>query len=160
MSFDITVEGGKSVKLKTAGKYCDRDIVVTSTGGGTEDLDDALTEQEELIDELREVLMGKASGGGSAYDFEWARVYEIEIGENTVKNSSDAVTYVKTLVDSYSTSLIILMSPLTVNNQLVLCGATGVTRCRDGKIANTTVGTNYDILMPKGTKYLVLEKQE
>jgi hypothetical protein len=52
------------------------------------------------------------------------------------------------------------MSPLTVNNQLVLCGATGVTRCRDGKIANTTVGTNYDVLMPKGTKYLVLEKQE
>ena len=30
---NILVEGGKSTKLKTAGKYCDRDIVVTSTGG-------------------------------------------------------------------------------------------------------------------------------
>lgn len=30
--FNITVEGGKSVRLKTAGKYCDRDIVVTATG--------------------------------------------------------------------------------------------------------------------------------
>jgi hypothetical protein len=33
MSFNITVEGGKSVRLKTKGKYCDRDIVVTATGG-------------------------------------------------------------------------------------------------------------------------------
>ena len=30
---NITVEGGSSVRLKTAGKYCDRDIVVTATGG-------------------------------------------------------------------------------------------------------------------------------
>ena len=33
MSHKITVEGGKSVRLKTAGKYCDRDIVVTAEGG-------------------------------------------------------------------------------------------------------------------------------
>ena len=32
--FAIEVEGGKSVRLKTAGKYCDRNIVVTATGGG------------------------------------------------------------------------------------------------------------------------------
>ena len=30
--FNITVEGGSSVKLPTAGKYCDRDIVVTASG--------------------------------------------------------------------------------------------------------------------------------
>lgn len=35
MSYDITVEGGKSVRLPTAGKYCDRDIVITATGGGS-----------------------------------------------------------------------------------------------------------------------------
>ncbi len=33
MSFEITVESGKSRLLKTAGKVCDRDIVVTATGG-------------------------------------------------------------------------------------------------------------------------------
>ena len=33
MSFNITVEGGKSVRLPTKGKYCDRDIVVTVEGG-------------------------------------------------------------------------------------------------------------------------------
>lgn len=34
MSHNITVEGGTSVRLKTAGKYCDRDIVITATGSG------------------------------------------------------------------------------------------------------------------------------
>lgn len=33
MSHNITVEGGTSVRLPTAGKYCDRDIIVTATGG-------------------------------------------------------------------------------------------------------------------------------
>lgn len=32
--FNIEVEGGSSVRLPTAGKYCDRDIVVTATDGG------------------------------------------------------------------------------------------------------------------------------
>jgi hypothetical protein len=60
---NITVEGGKSVRLKTKGKYCDRDIVVTAEGGA-EDLNDVLTEQEELIERLQEVLAQKAAGGG------------------------------------------------------------------------------------------------
>ena len=34
MRHNITVEGGSSVRLPTAGKYCDRDIVITATGGG------------------------------------------------------------------------------------------------------------------------------
>ncbi|MBR2388213.1 MAG: hypothetical protein IKB02_05980 [Clostridia bacterium] len=32
--FNITVEGGSSVRLPTAGKYVDRDIIVTATGSG------------------------------------------------------------------------------------------------------------------------------
>lgn len=32
----ITVAGGTSVRLPTGGKYCDRDIIVTAEGGGTE----------------------------------------------------------------------------------------------------------------------------
>lgn len=34
MSFNIEVESGTSIRLPTAGKYCDRDIVITATGGG------------------------------------------------------------------------------------------------------------------------------
>lgn len=38
MSFEITVEAGTSVRLPTVGKYCDRDIIITATGGGGEDI--------------------------------------------------------------------------------------------------------------------------
>ena len=31
---NITVEGGTSIRLPTAGKYCDRDIIITAGGGG------------------------------------------------------------------------------------------------------------------------------
>ena len=31
---NITVTGGTSIRLPTAGKYCDRDIVITAEGGG------------------------------------------------------------------------------------------------------------------------------
>ena len=34
MTHSIEVENGTAVKLPTAGKYCDRDILVTATGGG------------------------------------------------------------------------------------------------------------------------------
>ena len=34
MIHHITVDTGTSVRLPTSGKYCDRDIVVTATGGG------------------------------------------------------------------------------------------------------------------------------
>ena len=39
--FNIEVAGGSSVRLPTAGKYCDRDIVVTATGsaGGSNPLE-------------------------------------------------------------------------------------------------------------------------
>lgn len=156
---NISIEGGTSKRLLTAGKYCDRDIIV-SAEGGTEELDEVLTEQETLIEELKTILASKAGGGVGSYAFEWANVYEIEIGANSIKNAADTVAYMKTLVNSYSTSLIVLLSPLTVNNQLVLCGANGVTRWRDKKIANTTVGSNYDMFIPEGTKYLVLENKE
>lgn len=35
MTHDITVKAGASVRLLTAGKYCDRDIIITATGGGS-----------------------------------------------------------------------------------------------------------------------------
>lgn len=32
--FNINVQGGSSVRLPTAGKYCEKDIIVTASGGG------------------------------------------------------------------------------------------------------------------------------
>ena len=42
MSYKITVESGTSVRLPTSGKYCDRDIVVTATGGDVEPVIESL----------------------------------------------------------------------------------------------------------------------
>ena len=33
MNHNITIEGGSSVRLPTAGKYCDRDIIIKAEGG-------------------------------------------------------------------------------------------------------------------------------
>lgn len=67
MSHNITVQGGTSVRLPTAGKYCDRDILITAEGGA-EDLDTELTEQEALIQQLKLELAVKAYGGGITHD--------------------------------------------------------------------------------------------
>lgn len=40
--FNIEVQGGSSVRLPTAGKYCDRDIIVTASGGGTEEIENLI----------------------------------------------------------------------------------------------------------------------
>lgn len=37
--FNIEIAGGSTVRLPTAGKYCDRDIVVTGLGGGSGNVD-------------------------------------------------------------------------------------------------------------------------
>lgn len=46
--FNVTVDGGNSIRLKTAGKYCDRDIVVTAEGG--DELDKLLSNQLTTLD--------------------------------------------------------------------------------------------------------------
>lgn len=38
MSHNITVQGGTSVRLPTAGKYCEQDIIVTAEGGETPEI--------------------------------------------------------------------------------------------------------------------------
>lgn len=43
MSHNITVEGGSAVRLATAGKFCDRDIVITATGSANEPVIEPLT---------------------------------------------------------------------------------------------------------------------
>lgn len=60
MSHNILLEGSKPIRLTTAGKYCDRDIIVTP-----ENLDDKLTQQDVLIEQIKAALQGKGSGGGS-----------------------------------------------------------------------------------------------
>ena len=61
--FHVTIESGSSKRLPVGNKWSEKDIIVTATGGA-ENLDDVLTEQQTLIEELKEVLRGKAEGSG------------------------------------------------------------------------------------------------
>lgn len=64
--FNIEVQGGSSVRLPTAGKYCDRDIIVTASGGGTEEIEQIIDESGVLdstdgtVEEKVEQLIDKA----------------------------------------------------------------------------------------------------
>ena len=68
MNFNIEVQGGRSVRLPTKGKYCDRDIVITATGGGGGGLTDEdvaeIALQADLIAQISTELDGKIAGGG------------------------------------------------------------------------------------------------
>lgn len=114
MSHNITVEGGTSVRLTTAGKYCDRDIVVTATGG-TEDLNEVLTEQEALITELQSVLAEKASGGGTTPAD--PIIESLEVTENGTYTAPDGV-------DGYSPVIVNVPIP---NGYIKPSGAINIT---------------------------------
>lgn len=77
MSFNIEVEGGKSVRLPTKGKYCDRDIVVTATGGGGTTTADPIIEPLEVtengtytapqvVDGYSPITVNVPTGGGAS----------------------------------------------------------------------------------------------
>lgn len=59
---NITVEGGSSVRLPTAGKYCDRDIVITAKGGSGGG--------QVYVDAVVEVKVGETISLGSIGDGE------------------------------------------------------------------------------------------
>ena len=62
--FNIEVEGGKAVRLPTAGKYCDRDIVVTATGGGST--------MDDFWDAFFETLAYNGAGGARNFQLAFA----------------------------------------------------------------------------------------
>lgn len=58
--FNIEVQGGSSVRLPTAGKYCDRDIIVKASGGGGWSLEGFVTGTEPIGDIVIGAITPKA----------------------------------------------------------------------------------------------------
>lgn len=80
MSFHIAVEGGKSVRLLTAGKYCPQDIVVAATGGGA--TDEGVNSQafaDFILGNTTEIYNDKAVGTLAAYAFYESGATRIEL---------------------------------------------------------------------------------
>ena len=72
--FNIEVQGGSSVKLPTGGKYCEKDIVVTASGGNTEVIEQMIDESgvldstEGTVEEKVEQVIDKANTDKLWYD--------------------------------------------------------------------------------------------
>lgn len=99
---------------------------------------------------------------GGGYSFDWADVTEATIGANSVSNTQG----VRDFFSSYAPyGVIVLASELTTNNQLVSShyssSATNnaMQRWKNGSFNTVTVGTNYDCVLPQGSKYLVFAKK-
>ena len=58
---NITLDGGSSVRLKTAGKYCDRDIIVTATSDIDSLSEGTITEITSNLTTLREYAFAKCT---------------------------------------------------------------------------------------------------
>ncbi len=70
MTHNIEVESGKTVKLPTAGKYCDRDIVVTGYGSNEADLEAKYTEGKQAeYDAFWDVLQNNGNPANYHYKF-------------------------------------------------------------------------------------------
>ena len=93
--------------LHTAGKYCQEDILVkVPTGGGEEDLNSVLTEQEALIAELQETLRDKAAGSGGTD----TRFADLVMGTITTVDDS-AITELRPYAFHTSTNLVTVKLP-------------------------------------------------
>lgn len=131
---------------------------VVSNGALVAQTSDSVTTNGTVDTTLINSLTVNVSGGGgnSGYTFDWASSAQVvTIGTNSVTNMQG----VKGYFDSYSYDKVILLSPLTVNNQLVALGTKGgtPTRWRNGSIVSTVIGAAYDARLVEGTQYLLLK---
>lgn len=71
MSHNITVEGGTSLRLYTAGKYCDRDIMVTATDNYEQGYDTGITDThaDYLTNGLKEIRFPRGITSLTQYAF-------------------------------------------------------------------------------------------
>lgn len=106
--------------------------------------------------EVAGAIEGIESGGGEGVPSWVTKVYEIEIGANTVTNAADAITYMKTLM-AYNQDAAFLKTVPDTNNQLVVFQDDRLLRFRDGSIIKSGVTDAYDAILVEGTKYVVWE---
>lgn len=144
-AFQIQVEGSTPVRLPTAGKYCDRDVIVTP-----EDLTENLSNQEALITQIQAALAGKAAPGAGLPTQEKA----MEITENG--------TYEVTPDDGYALSRVAVTANVAAGGDPLL--PQGYWRCEyilfsgdqivdTGQICNQSTKIRVDFTRERTTQH-------
>lgn len=97
--FNIEVAGGSSVRLPTAGKYCDRDIIVTAAGaGGDSDFKKMLASTRDTFSFSESDLQGITEIAGYAFYYN-DRLQSIFIPEGVTTIGQRAFYYCSKLED-------------------------------------------------------------
>jgi hypothetical protein len=135
--FDITVEGGQSVRLPTAGKYCDRDIVVTSPAADDDRYDDGYND-------------GYAEGESVGYDNALAKRTDLIVakdGDYTPEGDSTGFRSVSVSAES--------VSPQVITRTATAITADDLKKVTEiGKYAFAYYDTLASIALPEGVTHV------
>lgn len=111
MSFNIEVEGGSSVRLPTAGKYCDRDIVVTAHGGAEAGIEHLMAY------EIEDLILWYSIGWYDSITTALEDIKNGTIGANALTDSTGATVGV---YEDNGTPCIVLVEDFTIGEQITV----------------------------------------
>ncbi len=130
---NITVEGGTSVRLPTAGNYCDRDIIVTAIGGGDTGIEDGIIQRT-----LTEYTNDRVTSVGASAFHSFAKLAKVILPkvkslDISVFNNCTALASIEIpLVESTGVQTFYACNSLTALNMpsLKTLGAQSVRNCK------------------------------
>ena len=85
--FNIEVQGGSSVRLPTGGKYCEKDIIVTASGG-TEEIENII-DQSGVLESTEGTVEDKVEQLIDKYELLWLNDSNLSLHNNYKKESID-----------------------------------------------------------------------
>ncbi len=85
--FNIEVQGGSSVRLPTAGKYCPKDIIVTASGGGGTEEIETLIDESGVLDSTEGEVTEKVEQLIEKAQWEYAVIYKFYADSSSPNNA-------------------------------------------------------------------------
>lgn len=175
LSLNIPLDGEAESVIKVGHETIVRPISITENGHYEPDAGvdgfssvDVDVKYQNLINYINEITGGEddnlsdaihtlADGYGSSTDYQlqWADMFNVvEIPTNSMSNTVDTRTY----FESTNCDFAILLSSISVENQIILYFFGAQYRLRNNTIQGVTYGTAYDAKLVSGSKYLLYKR--